>query len=321
MAPADGHEAGRGPGASATEHALRRSEERLKLATEAAGIGIWERDLSRDRFYFDERVRALYGITDHAGDWSYRRWRALVHPEDLPGVESAFREAFARNERFEVEFRIQRLDTGATRYIRAVGQYTDDEQGRLTRAIGINEDVTEYRRLQQELERRACQDPLTNLFNRAKIHQLQRAAEAAWERHGVPFSVVLFDVDLFKQINDRWGHNAGDAVLWELARRIRGALRDEDHIGRWGGEEFLIVAAHADEPAAGGIAERVRRAAADRPFEEVGTVTVSLGVAGVEPGVSLRDLQYRADQALYAAKGAGRNCVRRYSQIAGAVLG
>jgi diguanylate cyclase (GGDEF)-like protein len=120
---------------------------------------------------------------------------------------------------------------------------------------------------------------------------------------------VLFDLDGFKQVNDRAGHPAGDAVLVDVARRAGAGQRQTDEFGRWGGDEFLIVCPETDLDAARVVAERVRAAIAGRPAAGGRAVTVSLGIAELEEGDTAASLVRRADRALYVAKSAGGDSV------------
>jgi diguanylate cyclase (GGDEF)-like protein len=147
------------------------------------------------------------------------------------------------------------------------------------------------------------------VYNRAKLYELLDGARHEHERYGTPFAVIMFDIDHFKAVNDRHGHGTGDAVLRELGRRTQGLMRETDHFGRWGGEEFLVIATHTEATGAVELAERIRLSVAEEPFPGVGTVTVSLGVAEIGPGEPLEYLEERADTALYRAKEAGRNRV------------
>lgn len=296
------------------EQALRDSQERLKLATEAAGLGVWEYDLVAGRYHWDERMLEIYGLTEDQAPVTYEDWLERVLTEYYTRVSHIDSDQPQLGERREVEFRIRRPD-GTVRHIRAVWQCIEDQEGRPTRLVGTNEDVTEQRELQHELEYRAAHDPLTDLFNRAKIQQLLRTAQASFQRHGTPFALLLFDVDHFKRVNDRYGHGAGDAVLWQMARRVESVLRDTDHLGRWGGEEFLILASHTDEAGAHALAERIRNRVKQEAFEGIGTITVSFGVAAIEPGLTLEQLEQRADLAMYAAKHAGRDQSMRFSEV------
>lgn len=162
----------------------------------------------------------------------------------------------------------------------------------------------------QRLEQLAHFDPLTQVWNRYRIEQAIDAELVAAKRYGAAFALLLFDVDHFKQINDTHGHSVGDDVLVSLARLVETSLRGCDHLGRWGGEEFVVLATHSDMDAAVGLAERLRSLVAtlhvsglDQP------ITVSIGVAIWQPGDSCKTLMARADAAMYRAKRSGRNRV------------
>jgi diguanylate cyclase (GGDEF)-like protein len=164
------------------------------------------------------------------------------------------------------------------------------------------------------LRERAMRDSLTGLWNHVAILEI---LEREWERAGqreVLLGVIMADLDHFKRINDTNGHRAGDVVLGEVIRRMRDSLRPHDALGRYGGEEFLIVLPGLEAEALVGVAERLRLAVADRPVPYAGRcipVTMSLGVA-VEHGTAPVDadaLLQAADTALYRAKRNGRNRV------------
>lgn len=163
------------------------------------------------------------------------------------------------------------------------------------------------------LKHQASHDTLTGLWNRGQIHAQLDADLHQAGRTGRPLSVVMADIDHFKQVNDHHGHAAGDDVLREVARRIRSTLRTSDEVSRYGGEEFLLLLPDTPFPEARAIAERVRTAVAEPPIVTRNadlTVTVSLGVAcTTDVGLARDALIAAADQALYRAKAAGRNRV------------
>ena len=161
----------------------------------------------------------------------------------------------------------------------------------------------------QLMQSLATTDPLTGLPNRRALDDCLRSALAAAHRHAESVSVALIDVDHFKRINDRCGHAMGDRVLVQLGHRLAADLRASDRLGRWGGEEFLLVAGHTPLPAALELAERLRASVAGFGFGHGEPVTVSIGVAQVRPGDDANTLLARADEALYRAKNAGRNRV------------
>lgn len=161
----------------------------------------------------------------------------------------------------------------------------------------------------------AYTDTLTGVYNRRYMnaHLDRKIIEIA--ETVKPVSLLMFDIDHFKPINDTHGHNAGDEVLKELARRVSRGVRDIDLVSRYGGEEFVIIMPDADIEVALSVAERVRALVADAPFEIAGgdkslTVTISVGVATTrDPTETTESLVGRADEALYSAKARGRNCV------------
>ena len=168
--------------------------------------------------------------------------------------------------------------------------------------------------LHQKLHIQATHDHLTGVWNRAAImNHLGGEVERAG-RHSTPIGVIITDLDHFKRINDTYGHPAGDAVLQEAARRMQLALRPYDRLGRYGGEEFLIIASGCDLSQTVALAERIRSFMSTVPvkdqFNEI-FVTVSLGIAigSGQAGEDVGALVAIADEALYRAKKAGRNRV------------
>jgi diguanylate cyclase (GGDEF)-like protein len=138
--------------------------------------------------------------------------------------------------------------------------------------------------------------------------------EIRCDKVGLPLSMIVADLDYFKKINDTYGHPAGDAVLVKVASRLRSCIRPQEALGRYGGEEFLVVLPGASHKTAMAVAERMRAAVASQP-ETVGNatlnLTISAGVASTDvfPTATTEELISRADMALYAAKDAGRNRV------------
>ncbi len=164
----------------------------------------------------------------------------------------------------------------------------------------------------------ALTDDLTGLFNRRYLSaHLARAIRRIGESQK-PVAAVMLDIDHFKQVNDRYGHQAGDEVLKEVADRVTRNLRTFDTVARYGGEEMVVIMPDSSAHSAGVVAERLRRKIAYNPFIASGqadpiTVTVSLGVAVTDdPDCPPKDLIKRADEALYQAKGLGRDCVFVY---------
>lgn len=184
---------------------------------------------------------------------------------------------------------------------------------RVAAAVEVTALRGELRRRTEELDRMSRTDHLTDLFNRRHLDESLQAMVASSRRHQFPVTVLLVDVDHFKQVNDRYGHEAGDVVLQAVARALAGALRIEDLVGRWGGEEFLVLAPHTDVDGALVLGERLRAQVAAAPVPTTAgeiAVTISIGGAtATAPGTGADVVLRAADEQLYAAKEAGRDRV------------
>jgi diguanylate cyclase (GGDEF)-like protein len=166
----------------------------------------------------------------------------------------------------------------------------------------------------EEIYRLATIDGLTDVPNKRYLLEFLTRELSRSQRHHRPLSVVLFDIDHFKAINDQHGHLCGDHVLRELAGRARGVVRAEELLARYGGEEFVVVLPECSQENALGVGERLRQLIAEVPFSFDGVsvpVTVSVGVASIQGGEALdaTELLDRADEKMYQAKHTGRNRV------------
>lgn len=163
--------------------------------------------------------------------------------------------------------------------------------------------------LQEEITRLSQEDHLTGLLNRRRITQLLEHEVRRALRYDTTFSIILMDIDHFKLVNDQFGHQAGDAVLKMIADVIKTGVRASDFVGRWGGEEFIILSPQTDIAGAISLAEKMRARLESADFDKIGRRTASLGVASFDQGDDIEALIGRADAGLYAAKTRGRNRV------------
>jgi diguanylate cyclase (GGDEF)-like protein len=169
------------------------------------------------------------------------------------------------------------------------------------------------RELQGRLVDQAITDPLTGVFNRRHMEsRLSEALESA-RRRGAPASLLLIDIDHFKRINDEHGHEAGDTVLKGIVSVVRAHSRRVDLLFRMGGEEFVLLLPDTAEAGAAGIAEKLRQAIAEAGLLDGRAVTASIGISGMRPGDTVEQWVRETDDAMYAAKEAGRNRVARRS--------
>jgi diguanylate cyclase (GGDEF)-like protein/hemerythrin-like metal-binding protein len=180
----------------------------------------------------------------------------------------------------------------------------------LTRSLEAAERVNqELQQAMAELERAAGTDRLTGAWNRRRFEEAATMEISLARRRKGPVSLLMFDLDHFKRVNDAHGHAAGDVVLVETTRIVREQLRTSDALIRWGGEEFIVMTPATRLEGALSLAEKIRIAVASETFPQVGQVTLSLGVAEFTLGMDLESWIRCADEALYQAKEAGRNRV------------
>lgn len=180
-------------------------------------------------------------------------------------------------------------------------------------------DVTEAKKQQmlleaknKELEELVSIDSLTGIYNRNKLKEIVAYELRKYKREKIPLSLIMFDIDHFKKINDTYGHNVGDYALKTISNIVLENIRESDVFARWGGEEFVILAPNTKIENAQVLAEKLRKKIANFDFDGIGTITCSFGVAEIREGFGLENMIESADKALYVAKRSGRNRTELY---------
>ena len=184
-----------------------------------------------------------------------------------------------------------------------------DESGTITHFMAIQRDVTEREAMRHRLEYLARHDALTGLFNRQYTQKLLEQEIERCERYGTALSVLVLDIDHFKRVNDTHGHACGDVTLQHVAQLVADRIRTNDIVGRWGGEEFLVLLPHTTLDGAVEAAECLRAQIEQLEPEDAPAVTISIGAAERATGENAESLFEAADVALYEAKEGGRNRV------------
>ncbi|MBV7259608.1 bifunctional diguanylate cyclase/phosphodiesterase [Erythrobacter crassostreae] len=287
--------------------ALSQLNRVFKQAERAANIGAWRVDLTTDELSWSDQVYAIHGISEET-DLSVVNAIDFYAEEDRELVSQSLIDALDRSEPFSFEACVVRPD-GERRRVRAVGERIDID-GQPDSIAGIFLDHTEEHVRNAELKRAAERDQLTGLYNRAEFDR--RLTKALNDPDGSPVTVLLLDLDGFKQVNDSLGHLAGDEVLKAVARRLQHEAADDTFIARWGGDEFAILfpssvglkeASEFGDKLSSNLAEHV-------DFGD-GTLTVgcTCGIAQLPSGGESAELVRRADVALYDGKADGKGSV------------
>jgi diguanylate cyclase (GGDEF)-like protein/PAS domain S-box-containing protein len=294
------------------EQALRESEERFRLAAQAAGLGIWDYDaVTNTRIWSDQFKRMLGLSADAVAELELAS--RLVLPEDRPILDKLVAAAMAGNDDQPLEgtLRIRRANDGAIRWMRTSGWMTLGESGSLARLIVTVRDITEERIAEAKVRWTAAHDGLTQLPNRSSFQRQLEAAIQESTHHERRVALLMLDIDHFKQINDTLGHDTGDAVLCTFADRVRSALPVGDVVFRLGGDEFaVILQSVSDATEVREVAERILARLREPMLHEGCALDckASIGASIYPDDASNPDkLLKDADIALYAAKAAGRS--------------
>ena len=262
--------------------------------------------------YASAGIGIIYGTTPQLAAQDASVVEAAVHPDDLHAYRSSRAVSGATLERWHIQFRVLLPEVGERwREVEARPRRLDDGS---TVWHGFVADITAHKQLERQLQDAAATDFLTGLPNRRHIMARMEQELARVRRDDQALvAVLMFDLDLFKNINDRYGHAMGDDVLKHFSQVLMHELRKVDSVGRIGGEEFLIILSGADMADAFGFAERVRARLAGAPLctgDLLIPITVSIGISALrQADVTITTSLSRADGALYQAKQAGRDRV------------
>ena len=292
----------------------------LQLAESAAHVGHWRLDIGSQTITWSQEVFRIHGLVGDVPP-SFDKAIDAYHPDDQDRVTADIERSIELCQGFEFTARIVRPD-GEIRHVFSKGEIDHIGDGESFGLFGIIQDITtqvaheaaiEDARARAETAAReatilAETDLLTGIANRRRTTFALDQAVLVSRQTGRPLSVAMFDIDHFKRINDTYGHQAGDVVLKQVADGASSELRSGDTIGRFGGEEFVVILPDTTTQTAVVVAERVRLA-----IETAGgtlSVTISVGVAELTCGELSESLLKRADTALYVAKNEGRNTLR-----------
>lgn len=290
------------------EAALKESEERYALAMKGANDGIWDWDIARDKFHFSSRFLSMMGLNPEQAPRTLDQWGEMLHPDDA----SAFKDLILKHrdgtlKQLRIEYRIQQPD-GQYRWMLIRGEAVRDEQGQARRMAGSQTDITDFRLI----------DTLTGLPNRLLFSDRLEQSYIRFEKHASRgFALIYLDINRFGRLNESFGIRGGDAILSDVAQRLRSALNLGDTISRPGSDEFLVLIEDVDSRSGISAVESRLKEALHRPLyykEEELHLDFSAGVIFSElrdegPESLIRD----AHSALQMAKQKGGSVFQVYS--------
>lgn len=314
---------------------LRASEARLANAQRIAKIGHWEWELGSDRIHWSHEIVRICGLPSSETTGTYRCFLDLVYPEDRKEVDTIIRKAVCDQRGYSMEHRILRPD-GALRFVHQEAEFSINGPGGTTRLVGTIQDVTERKHIEQQIHHLAYYNEVTGLPNRIMLKRQLAEMLTAAKRDGCIIAVLTLDLDYFTRINDTLGHNMGNELLQEVARRLAGCPRHSgsivwkgahgmappvvegggNNIAHLGGDEFVLLADIRDVEDAAVVARYLSDTLA-RPFLLQGNevlISASVGISIYpDDGHDAEILLKQSGAALTHAKCEGRNCHKFYT--------
>lgn len=293
----------------------KQQETRLKYAW-AGNLGHWYWNIKTNEVTFDPlKVTTLgYEKSEVPEHVTYQFFTDKLHPDDYePAMDAMRAHLYGQAHVYEVEYRIQ-AKGGTYKWYYDRGRITQfDEDGSPAFLAGIVFDITEKKERQLELERKnellfemSSVDELTKISNRRALIERLKAEMTEASRTSRPLSIAIFDIDDFKRVNDTKGHVYGDGVLVDVAAILKNSIREADFVGRYGGEEFMVVFPNTPLQLATGVSERIRETVKNHRFLDEMRITISGGVIQYS-NEDLTEFIHTVDTCLYHAKRCGKN--------------
>ena len=293
---------------------VKEKESLLALFNESDNVLFkWNNNTYRSVSFVSKSVSKLLGYSKKEFENDIIDYASCIFIDDLKTVLKNIELASTGNRNFfsHQPYRIKTKD-GTIKWILDNTVIVRDENGNITHYLGYLSDITQLKDYQQRLEILSQTDQLTKIKNRLHIDEILQKQYYRFLRNAEKCSVILIDIDFFKKVNDTYGHLSGDLVLIEFADILKKHIRNSDIVGRWGGEEFLIILPHTGIQKAKELANKLRELIINFTFTKIKTITASFGISELTNGIKIEQLLDNADQALYKSKKNGRDQINLY---------
>jgi diguanylate cyclase (GGDEF)-like protein/PAS domain S-box-containing protein len=297
------------------ENRLKETNNLLSLFDESDNVLFkWKNDETWSVAFVSKSVYSLLGYTKEEFEEGKVCYASCIFPEDISRVTKEVEEFTTSDKNFfkHKPYRIK-TKSGQIKWISDSTTLIKDSDNVITYFLGYLSDVTEEKNYQDRLEILSRTDQLTKVNNRLYIDEVLQKQYYRFFRNDEKCSVILIDIDHFKDVNDTYGHIVGDLFLVEFSNILKTNVRDSDIVGRWGGEEFLIILPHSTIEDAIHLAEKLQNLINSFEFTKVGFKTASFGISEFHTGISSEQLLDNADKALYKSKNNGRNQINSFS--------
>lgn len=288
---------------------ISRKNEQYEVAIKASNNGIWDWNLQNNSIYFSPQWKEMLGFRDEELSNELGIFVKLSHPDDKEMAMEKLKQSLNGEGKFlDFELRLRNKNSEYV-WISVKGEAFLDDDGKVYRIAGSNTDISKLKIAEEKIKELSYRDQLTGLYNRHYLQEIIDSELSRLERSKKPITMVLFDIDYFKKINDTYGHPIGDKVLIEIAEITSSMIKDYDLLFRIGGEEFLLLMRETSGQDAAKIAERMRIALVNHKNDIVGNYTCTFGVGEKLDNESFYEWYSRVDKILYKGKEKGRNIV------------
>ncbi|MCM8709423.1 sensor domain-containing diguanylate cyclase [Clostridium sp. SYSU_GA19001] len=294
---------------------LENSHREFQEIFDNINVVLWSSNLINKQTTVSKRASDLFGYKTEDFSKNYHLFTEAAHPEDKELVNKYYQELLSGKESV-AEYRIIRSD-GQIRWIQSNGKPVFNKSGNLIKLVGTTVDITERKLAEQNIHHVAYHDTLTDLPNRRFLYEYLNKAFARSKRNNQGLSILFLDLDGFKDVNDKYGHEAGDILLKQVSQRLKNNIRENDIASRLGGDEFLIVLENSDKNQTLQIADRIIKSVSE-PYtlnnNDSVFFTVSIGISLYpQDGNNPEILINKADKAMFSAKKRGKNDVKFYT--------
>jgi diguanylate cyclase (GGDEF)-like protein/PAS domain S-box-containing protein len=287
------------------EKALKQKEDQLSINIKWAGnLGQWKWLYAENKVFFNAlKARTIGYEAEDIGQIGFEFFTSKLHPDDYDRVMDNMRQHLTgKTDAYEVEYRIMHREGYYLWYYDRGIVTKRDKDGKPLELEGIVFDITESKKLEEQLIKYAQSDPLTDALNRRMLFKELEHQIYMNTYKNIPFSLLMFDVDKFKQINDTYGHLVGDEVLIETIQLINKSKRESDMTFRYGGDEFFLVLPNTRQEDAFKLVKRLQAVFKKQLISSVGYISISIGVSQYKPGETIDQLINRVDQMMYQSK-------------------
>ena len=284
------------------KYIYEKTHKQLLKALHYSKMGFWELDIQNNKLSWSNEIYEIFEIDADKIEPTYEGFLDAIHENDREMVDKAYIKSLEKKADYSIEHRLL-MDDGRIKWVREECKTKYDTHGNELTSVGYIIDITEQRLLKE-----IYIDYLTKLNNRKSYNETIEKLLSQYKRYKTPFSIIMYDIDDFKRINDTYGHNVGDNVLVDMSAVIKSHIRDSDYIFRVGGEEFIILLTETQIDKAKLVSEKIRDSVEkDLKAIKDETITISIGLTEVKEDDTEDIIFMRVDKLLYKSKNSGKN--------------